>query len=215
MRAFHLWLAGAALLCLAVPSFADVSICDNTPGNIVANCGFEGGTYTDTGGIAVPNGWTANAGWDSEPNFNNVRTSPNSGSFNLSIGNDDFQAVPTLSQTLGDVAGETYSGSLFVEYTGCCGDPGAFFDVQVNNQNVLALDSSIPNAYNQYFFSFTGAGSDVLTLTGNTNPGEWYVDDVVVTSNGVVTPEPNLIFVLAGALSAVVLWRVRRSCQVS
>jgi len=30
-------------------------------------------------------------------------------------------------------------------------------------------------------FGFTGSGTDVLGLTGNTNPQEWYVDDVAVT----------------------------------
>jgi hypothetical protein len=38
---------------------------------------------------------------------------------------------------------------------------------------------------NSFFFSFVGTGSDTLTIQGNTNPGEWSVDDVSVTGAAV------------------------------
>jgi hypothetical protein len=141
----------------------------------------------------------------------------NSGNFALSIGNFDDEPVPALSQTISTVVGNSYSGSLFVNYGGCCTDGNAFFNVVVNNQTVLSLNSTnTTTSYQQFFFTFTGTGSDILTLEGNTDPSEWFADDVVVTgAAGVATPEPNLIFVLAGALSAVVFWRIRNSRQVS
>lgn len=207
----------SALLCSTLPALANISsICDNTPGNIVQNCGFEAGTYQDGANVAVPLDWVASGGWDTEPGYNDVRNSPYSGNYNLSIGNYQYQTAPVLGQTLHDTNGFTYSGSLWVDYAGSYGYPGAFFDVLINNQNVVALSStSNPSTgtYYQFNFSFTGTGSDTLKLTGNTDPGEWYVDDIVVTRSA--TPEPGLTFVLgigiAGLLySRYLLGRKRR-----
>jgi hypothetical protein len=129
MKGFHLYFAGAALLCLAAPTFADVSVCDSTPGNLVANCGFESGVYTSGANSSVPVDWISNTGYDSETGFNHVvEGNPvNSGNFALSIGNFDDEPVPALSQTISTVVGNSYSGSLFVNYGGCCTDGNAFF----------------------------------------------------------------------------------------
>jgi hypothetical protein len=178
---------------------AAASICDAVAGNLVTNCGFEGGTYSSTIGgntnNSVPNGWTPNAGFDLSQanNFvsNPLLNSGNSGSFALVIGNLDIQPPPAVSQTLTDVAGATYSGSIFVDYGGGGdGDDKAFFDVQINGGNVLALDDTSPARYTEYTFSFTGTSSDTLTLTGNTNPSSWVVDDVVVTGPLSAVPAP-------------------------
>lgn len=63
MKGFHLYFAGAALLCLAAPTFADVSVCDSTPGNLVANCGFESGVYASGANSSVPVDWISNTGY--------------------------------------------------------------------------------------------------------------------------------------------------------
>jgi hypothetical protein len=55
---------------------------------------------------------------------------------------------------------------------------------------VLALDDTSPARYTEYTFSFTGTSSDTLTLTGNTNPSSWVVDDVVVTGPLSAVPAP-------------------------
>ena len=174
-----------------VPSaaMAGPSLCDAVSGNLVANCGFEGGTYSSTIGgntnNSVPIGWTPNAGYTLEPSFNQVISAlpdVNSGTFALQIGNDDDQPAPELTQALTDVNGDTYSGSLYVRYGGANdGDAGAFFNVTINGTDVLSLSDSAPGAYTQYTFGFTGSGTDVLGLTGNTNPSEWFVDDVAIT----------------------------------
>jgi hypothetical protein len=194
---------------------AEASICDGVAGNFVHNCGFEDGTYTSTidgsTDTLVPNDWIPNAAFDSNPGFNEVRGTPvNSGSYALSIGNFDYQPAPVLSQTLTDRAGGAYAGSLWVDYGGGTGaDANAFFDVNINGTTVLAindLDSS--SSYHQYFFAFTGSGSDLLSLTGNTNPSEWFVDDIVVTGPAVTgVPEPLSLLLFAGGLAGLALRR--------
>ena len=219
-------LAAASLISVLVGAqsvLASPSICDTTPGNLVANCGFEGGVYSSTIGgstnTSVPNGWTPNAGYDLRPDFNKVITGPvNSGAFALSIGNFDFEPAPALSQTIVDVPGALYSGSLFVDYGGFgAGDAGAFFDVQINGATVLALNDTAPGAalgFFAYTYSFTGTGSDVLTLTGNTNPSEWFVDDNVILGappTGVPEPSSMTLFTLGLiALGGVVGLRRRQ-----
>ena len=49
---------------------------------------------------------------------------------------------------------------------------------------MVALNDSAPAAWTDYTFSFTGSGSDTLTLVGQTDPSEWYVDDVSVIAGG-------------------------------
>jgi hypothetical protein len=45
---------------------------------------------------------------------------------------------------------------------------------------VVILNDTV-SGYTEFFFSsFTGTGSDTLTIEAQTNPSEWYVDDVVV-----------------------------------
>lgn len=215
----RLSLAFFVSLCVAIPGFADPpSICDAVAGNLVANCGFEAGVYSSTlsgnTNTSVPNSWTPNAGYDLEPGFNHVTGYANSGSYGLSIGNFDYQPVPALSQTLTDIAGDTYNGSLYVSYGGAGGgDTGAYFGALINGTAVLALNDTTLYGYTQYTFSFVGTGSDVLTIEGNTNPSEWYADDVVVKSSSVV-PEPASVF-LFGTLIAGVFASRRFSRRLS
>jgi hypothetical protein len=201
-------------LGLASQANATSSVCDAVAGNLVQNCGFEGGTYTSGPNTSVPNDWTSNAAFDDFTSFNNVRFAPiNSGVLALSIGNTDPEPVPTLSQTLADVSGTTYSGSLFVNYGGAGdNDSSVFFNVQINGADVVSLDDSAPGTYTEYTFSFTGTGSDELTLTGNTTPSEWFVDDVVVTGSSGPTPvpEPTSLGVLGAAVGGLGLYRRRK-----
>ena len=204
-------------------SQAASSICDAVAGNLVANCGFEGGVYSSTlGGNTnnnVPNSWTPNAAFDLEAGFNQVNSSdPNSGTYKLSIGNSDDQPVPMLSQSLTDVASSTYNGSIWLNYNESS-DPDAFFQVLVDGTPVLTVDGPGPypfpgsGAYEEFFFSFVGTGSDTLAIQGNTNPGEWSVDDISVTAAAVgATPLPATLPLFATGLGAMGLlgWRRKR-----
>jgi len=224
MKALSLAIITIGSMCSALPGFASgLSICDGVSGNIVQNCGFEGGVYSSTldgnTNNSVPDQWTPNSGFDFAPAFDHQTTTPvNSGNDALSIGNFDNQPVPGLSQVLTDTSGTTYNGSLYIDYGGAgTSDTLPFFDVQINGTNEVALGPTASGgggAFTQYTFSFVGTGSDALTLTGNTSPSEWYVDDVVITPGSAsAVPEPRLPLLLAGLFGAFLLLRHRFSVQ--
>jgi hypothetical protein len=152
----------------------------------LVNGSFENGTYTSTlGGNTNPNvpvGWDPNVGFDQELNFNEIRTTPfpSAGLFNLSIGNLDSAPPASLSQTFNDISGNPYTVDFEV-YATDGGDPRAFFDASVGPAS-LSLSDTI-NSYTLETLTFTGTGSDTLTFTANTNPGEWYVDAVTIQGN--------------------------------
>jgi hypothetical protein len=159
---------------------------------LIQNGGFENGTYSSTmGGHTNPNvpvGWTPNDAFDLESGFNDVRNDPHSGSFNLSIGNFNFEPLAELSQSFNDVPGQTYNVSLYYFATNG-GDPGANFSVLVNGTTELSSADTV-NSYTLGSFSFVGTGNDTLTIAATTNPGEWYVDDVSVQGAVGGVPEP-------------------------
>jgi hypothetical protein len=197
----------AALLLTAQSPAATPSLCDSISGNIVNNCGFEGSTFLQNG-ATVPSGWTENGAYDANPSFNLVIASPNSGTANLSIGNFDNQPVPAIRQTLSDIAGDKYLGAIYIDYFGCCDDPGAFFDVLIDNSTVLALNAADTTAtWLPYTFSFTATGTDILTIQANTSPEEWYVDDVIVDP----APEPAVYLLTGSGLLALAIAKGRLS----
>jgi hypothetical protein len=210
-----------AAMLVSPSALRATTICDPIPGNLVQNCGFEGGVYTSTvGGFTntnVPVDWTANAAFDEFTSFNQRTTAiVNSGSFALSIGDLETEPVPQLSQTFSDSLGVTYNGSLFVDYGGNGGgnNTTAFFNTLIDNVPVVTLNNTAPGTYTQYSFSFIGTGSDTITLQGNTNPSEWFVDDITVTSSvSSPVPEPGTlalfgtgILSLAGMIRRKGLW---------
>jgi PEP-CTERM motif len=160
---------------------------------LLTNGGFEGGVYTSGGNTSVPDSWISNAAFDSQPGFNhqdNANSSDvHSGSFSLSIGNFDNQPLAQLSQSFADVNGATYTVSFWGK-TGGANDPLAFLNVAVGTAGVTFNETA--SSFTNGTFTFVGTGSDTLIISAQTNPSEWFVDDVSVTGAAVgAVPEPS------------------------
>jgi len=94
-------------------------------------------------------------------------------------------------------------------------DSAAFFQILIDGTSVLDLPGTAIDTWTNYTFSFTGTGSDALTIEAQTNPGEWYADDVSVTGAAVGTsaaPLPAALPLFASGLGAMGLlgWRRKR-----
>jgi hypothetical protein len=199
-----------AFLCCALHGLADS--CATVPGNLIANCDFEDGTYTSSvpylqppnnSDPGVPNFWRP------DPNFIQSYLDSNgevgdvtniSGTDYLSIGTVNFGSLVTLStDEFTTVSGLTYDASLFIEGS------GTFIVTFDNNVGgpVLFLNSG----EGLYSFSFVGGGAEDLTLAAMGGP--WYVDDVVITAASEV-PEPHAAFLIPIAVLACLVWVSKR-----
>jgi hypothetical protein len=194
---------------LAPTCFAGaVSICDTVAGNLVQNCGFE----ADGSAVTYPSNWTTDAGYALEAGvFNRVTPNYNSGGYALQFGNYDDQGPAGISQTLADSLGEVYSVSFYTYDGGANGDSNASFSALVDGTSEFTLTgcngcpTAANGAYTQYQFDFTGSGSDTLGFQAQTNPSEWYLDDIVVldTGSNVGTPEPASWLLMICGLAAM------------
>src|SRR3974390_2135979 len=138
----------------------------------ITNGGFEGGV---TG--TVPNGWSANAAYLSEPTFNTVTNDPSfvhSGLFALQISNFNSENIPVLSQTITDTPGTLYTINFWA--TAPNSDLSSVLYVFVNtsfasNAPVGGTGATVKGTlpYTLESFSFTGTGSDVLSIAAYNN----------------------------------------------
>jgi len=182
----------------------------------IQNGGFEGAATQD-GASIVPNGWNPNPGYTGF-GFNMVTDNPNhvyDGTYSLQIGNYTYEPVPSLSQTFADKAGSPYSGTLYISYGGApTTDTQGSFQVLLDSTVVVSLDYTAPGAFKEYSFSFFGSGSDTLTIQGNTNPGEWFVDDVSVTGSSIgAVPESSTWAMLILGFAGIGFMAYRRKSK--
>ena len=218
MRKLSIFLFAAFCLTgLSLGARAD-SLCDNTPHNLVTNCGFETGDFT---------GWTV-TGNDvpgQEGNLYGVQgaggdpygINPNSGSYDAFGADLDVNAL-TLSQNL-SLAGPwgSYTVSFYLaQYT----DPSLGGGKYSNELNVsfggtpFITDTAIANqGYTLYSFTTPDSSpSAELDITLGNDLGEFVLDDVSVVS----TPEPAAWFLLvtAGALCVLAAKRSRQKAEI-
>jgi PEP-CTERM motif len=196
----------------ALPIVATVFVAPAHAANLITNGDFSGGTYTSTVGGNTsnmdPNGWTPNAGFNLNPGYNHP-TFVN-GLSALSIGNYDFQPLATLSQTFSDLSGSSYTVN-FSAYDGGAngGDPNAYLQVSAGGQSVT-LNDTVAGPFQPYNFTFTGAGSDSLSISAQTNPSEWYVTNVSVNGAVAAVPEPETYAMLLAGLGLIGFIAYRR-----
>lgn len=175
--------------------------------DLIANGGFEDGTFIDTqygsSYSNVPVDWNPGPSFEyggGDTNGTSGYGTPHSGSYDLSIGNYDYQNSPAvLSQTFTDQAGASYAGSFYVYYGQT--DANAFLNASIDGTALVSLDDSIGGTYVEETFNFVGTGKDTLTFTAQTNPAEWVVDDVAVQGAVAVSaaPEPSIwVLMIAG-----------------
>ncbi|HXK06862.1 MAG TPA: hypothetical protein VMS37_30995 [Verrucomicrobiae bacterium] len=214
MRAIHrilLLVLLAGILANAV--VAGTISCDSSPGNVIVNCGFESNAGP------APADWVTNAAFDAHLGvYNSVENQIfNSGTNALMFGNFDSDPLGPagISQALsGDVIGATYTVTFYLFYntTSSNLDPNAFVKATINGVTQLTIpgDDAAPiHGFVQYQFNFTGTGADTLGFLAQTNPSEWFLDDVVATDAPPV-PEPAPWVLTSGGLLLAGLSRIRR-----
>jgi hypothetical protein len=175
------------LLTLAVVFVSALygDICGSVSGNLVANCGFETGTFADwtvsaneTGvfGSGGPGGYSAN-----------------SGSYYAYLGN--VGSLGTVSQTLATTSGDEYELDYYFASNGTTPNQ---FEVEVNGTVLFNMvDIPSTSGYLLYTFDFTASGATTLTFLERDDPNFLALDDVSVTNTSVTaTPEPTSIVLM-------------------
>jgi hypothetical protein len=190
---------------------ASPSICDAVAGNLIQNCGFELGTLG-----SYPKDWTADAGFTLELGVFNFVTpgNVNSGNYALSFGNYDYQGPAGISQTFSDIDGGNYQVTFYAFDGGANGDADAFLKAQINGATEVTLEDTVAQ-YTEFQFDFTGTGSDTLGFLAQTDPSEWYLDDVSVVGPPALstTPEPGSLALLVAGLMLVGVITLTRKCH--
>ncbi len=184
----------SVLLCVAtIPLSAGTSICDAVSGNLVANCGFETGDFTDWS-------WTGNTGATAVTG--GYAYSGNYGAQLGPVGSDGY-----LTQTLATVAG-TVDVSFWLSSDG--GTPNDFtvFWDGVDVGPSLVDEGAFPYTY--YSGILASVGSDTIQFQYRQDPAYWGLDDVVVTQASSSVPEPGTMGMLFAGLGLVVAGLRRR-----
>ncbi len=145
------------------------SICDAIPGNLVQNCGFETGDFTD---------WTATGAdtfvaSDCDSSVPGVY-GPNSGTYSACLG--EVNHLGFVSQTITDTPGKNYILTFWLKSDGQT--PNEF---QVSYNGTVLTDMSNLSAFGYTQFSFSGligTGSDTIKFGGRNDPEYLNLDDV-------------------------------------
>jgi hypothetical protein len=180
----------------SVPAVDPPSICDAVAGNLVANCGFETGTFAswtqsgNTGFTGIESGAAANSGTYS--------------AFFGPVGSEGF-----LTQDLATSTSSTYSLSFFLANEGGCNQSGnSDCEFNVSWDGSTIYDNLFPAGSAYTMFTFTGltasTGSTALQFSFRQDPAFFHLDDVVVQS----APEPGSLALLSfGLASGLLGWR--------
>jgi len=186
----------------AVPSFASSSICDAIAGNLVQNCGFETGGFTD---------WTHTGTWD----YTDVTSNPsyvNSGTYAAQIGPYVDEGLSSISQVLSTSPG-TYDLTFYLMHGGDCTGQTDCSEALVTWDGTTLMDELNAGIYGYTEISFlvTATGPSTLEFGFASNPNYYYLDDVSVVPTTTTIPEPGtLSLALVGSLPGI-MFGLRRS----
>jgi hypothetical protein len=212
MRKTFAFLCTAFCLFVAVPQ-SKADTCGSIAGNLVANCGFETGSFSSwtLSGNDVPGEEGNLYGVEGVDPFDGI--SPNSGNSQAFIG-DLVANSTTLQQMINTTATDMYAVTFYVAQDTAIGtQPTESNGLSASFGGIsLVSQTGIPvEGYTKYSILVTAtSSSSALTLTFGNDLGEFLVDDVSVVDLTPVaaTPEPPAwTFMLVGIMGSVLLWK--------
>jgi hypothetical protein len=203
-------------ICVAFCLFLGVAqskadTCGTTPGNLVANCGFETGDFTSwtLAGNDVPLTLGNLYGVEGTDPFDGI--SPNSGSDQAFFA-DLVANATTLSQTITTVPTDAYTVSFFLAQDTAVASPYSnAFSASFGGASLVNLVAVPVQGYTEYSYNVDAtSASSVLSLTFGNDLGEFLVDDISVVNDtpAATTPEPPAwTLMLVGLTGAAVLYK--------
>jgi hypothetical protein len=209
-------MALAILLLSSAGLKASTSICASVGGNLVLNCGFETGDFTNwTVGGAVSGGFDGNF-FGVQGDLNNpplgapVLGPVNSGDWAAYFGTDVTQTIApiTLSQTLTGPAGVLYTISFYIDQNALSSDN--LFSVTFGGDAITSVTNMAPTggyAFETFTYGDTSVVNPVLEFSFQNLPDYFFLDDVAVTTS---TPEPSGMLPGSFALGLLLLAGLRR-----
>jgi hypothetical protein len=197
----------SAMMLAVLPAFAQASnpsLCDAVAGNLVVNCGFEIGDFTNW---TVTNGTFTFVSANNNIGFVGPTGSANSGDFFAALGAVGGNAG--VSQTISDNPGQTYTFSF---YYGTDGSVPDFFSASWDGAALISQTDDFGNSgqsspWTQYSFQVVGTGSDTIDFSARNDPAYDGLDDVVVIAS---TPEPSSMILLGSLLVGTGMIRKRK-----
>ena len=208
-------IAAILLFFGAVRAQAAGILCASVSGNLVANCGFETGDFTDwTVGGALSGGFDGNyygvQGDLNNPPENGIPLGPvNSGSWAAYFGTDVTQTIApmTLSQTLTASAGVLYAITFYVDQDALVAQDA--FSVTFAGATLTSITNMAPtNGYvlERFTYNDVNVVNPVLEFSFENPTDFFFLDDVSVAP--AVAPEPSGLPV-AGAAAGLLLLAAR------